>query len=82
MFATKFSMEKRIKIIWIAEFFLPVINATVFSGPNNGVGWIFCSPFIGKNKVLWKNFKILKKRIWTYKDHYARVRKLLSSAVP
>ena len=31
MFAIKFSMEKRIKKFWIAGFFLPAINATVFS---------------------------------------------------
>ena len=30
MFAINFSMEKRIKIFWIAGFFLPAINATVF----------------------------------------------------
>ena len=30
MFAIKFSMEKRIKFFWIAGFFLPAINATVF----------------------------------------------------
>ena len=31
MFAIKFSMEKWIKKIWVAGFFLPTINATVFS---------------------------------------------------
>ena len=30
MFAMKFAMEKRIKKFWIAGFFLPAINATVF----------------------------------------------------
>ena len=30
MFAIKFSMEKQIKFFWIAGFFLPAINATVF----------------------------------------------------
>ena len=56
-------MEKRIKNFWTAGFFLPAINATVFSGPNNGVvlnkhvGWIFSLPFIGENACLWKNFK-------------------------
>ena len=30
MFAMKFSMEKRIKKFWVAGFFLPAINATVF----------------------------------------------------
>ena len=31
MFAIKFSMEKLIKFSWIARFFLPAINATVFT---------------------------------------------------
>ena len=31
MFAIKFSIEKGIKNFWIAGFFLPAINATVFS---------------------------------------------------
>ena len=31
MFAIKFSMEKRISFFWTAGFFLPAINATVFS---------------------------------------------------
>ena len=31
MFAMKFSMEKGMKIFWVAGFFLPVINATVFT---------------------------------------------------
>ena len=31
MFAMKFSMEKQIIFFWIAGFFLPAINATVFS---------------------------------------------------
>jgi hypothetical protein len=30
MFSIKFSMEKQIKKFWIAGFFLPAINATVF----------------------------------------------------
>ena len=30
MFSMKFSMEKQIKKFWIAVFFLPAINATVF----------------------------------------------------
>ena len=30
MFAMKFAMEKQIKKFWIAGFFLPAINATVF----------------------------------------------------
>ena len=34
MFAMKFSMEKRIKKFWIAGFFLPAINATVFRNEN------------------------------------------------
>ena len=29
MFAIKFSMEKWIKTFWVAEFFLPAINATI-----------------------------------------------------
>ena len=31
MFAMKFSIEKRINFFWVAGFFLPMINATVFS---------------------------------------------------
>ena len=31
MFAIKFSIEKRIKIFWVAGFFLPAINTTVFT---------------------------------------------------
>ena len=31
MFAIKFSMKKRINFFWTAGFFLPAINATVFS---------------------------------------------------
>ena len=31
MFLMKFSMEKQIKKIWIAGFFLPAIDATVFN---------------------------------------------------
>ena len=31
MFAIKFSKEKGIRFIWMAGFFLPAINATVFS---------------------------------------------------
>jgi hypothetical protein len=31
MFAIKFSIEKRINFFWTAGFFLPAINATVFS---------------------------------------------------
>ena len=31
MFAIKFSKEERIKNFWIAGFFLPAINATVFN---------------------------------------------------
>ena len=30
MFSMKFSMQKQIKDSWIAGFFLPAINATVF----------------------------------------------------
>ena len=31
MFATNFSLEKRIKKFWVAGIFLPAINATVFT---------------------------------------------------
>ena len=31
MFAIKFSMEKQINFFWVAGFFLPAINATVFT---------------------------------------------------
>ena len=47
MFAIKSSMEKRIKKFWIAGFFLPTINATVFRL------WFE----IRKN---WESWKILK----------------------
>ena len=31
MFSMKFSMEKQIRKFWIAGFFVPAINATVFN---------------------------------------------------
>ena len=34
MFAIKFSREKEIKFLWIAGFYLPKKNATVFSAQN------------------------------------------------
>ena len=40
MFAIKFSMEKRIKNFWVAGFFLPAINATVFNPKRHGGGLI------------------------------------------
>ena len=39
MFAMKYLMEKPIKIIWIAGFFLPAINATVFKLLHNSPGF-------------------------------------------
>ena len=38
-------MEKRIKIVWIAGFFLPAINATVFNASLN----IFCDGLIAES---------------------------------
>ena len=35
MFAIKFSMEKLMKNFWVVGFFLPTINATVFSTKPN-----------------------------------------------
>ena len=37
MFAIKFSMKKQIIFFWIAKFFLPAINATVFRRIKNKV---------------------------------------------
>ena len=38
MFSMKFAMEKQIKKFWIAGFFLPAINATVFNSPKVSIG--------------------------------------------
>ena len=70
MFAIKFSIEKRIKKFWTAGFFLPAINATVFStetndasfpvlvlGNGNSIESTAC-----KDKISTKKCKKLKKK--------------------
>jgi hypothetical protein len=45
MFAIKFSIEKQINFFWTTGFFLPAINATVFSRVDAFLGIKMLKPF-------------------------------------
>ena len=59
MCSMKFSMEKQINFFWIAGFFLPVINATVFS---------IQKQFLIKSRLWWRvygNSNSISFTLWT-----------------
>ena len=62
----KFSMEKEIKKFWIAGFFLPAINATVFKNRKVANGEeIFCHSYLPKHHQVSNIFtlKVLQAKV-------------------